>query len=193
MDAIPFFQSVHFTPAARTEVKWIVIHCMEGAEKPSKAIDCARWMAGLNPAYPPPKSSAHYFCDSEHIAQGVLVTDVAWHAPGANRFGIGIEHAGKASQTRAEWLDEFSTKTLKRSAELTASLCATWGIPINYIGPTELRAGIKGITTHFDCTKAWPEKGGTHHDPGTGWPMDWYLHEVSLVASAKERVELPNV
>jgi hypothetical protein len=183
-DAIPFYEAKSYLRGfVRTEVRWIVIHCMQNAEKPTQAEDTCKWLAGMNPQYPPPdKVSCHYFFDALHTAQGVREDHIAYHAPGANKLGIGLEHAGRAEQTRAEWLDEaYGVPMLKRSAAKAAEIAQRWHVPVNFVGPTELRAGMPGFTTHAAVTKAWPEKSHGHMDPGPGFAMDWYLHEVGLV------------
>jgi N-acetyl-anhydromuramyl-L-alanine amidase AmpD len=176
VSTIPFYQAVNYTTAGRTVVKHIVIHCMENAEKPSKAVDCAKWMAGLS-ATPAPETSAHYFFDSEHVAQGVREEDVAWHTPKVNRTGLGFEHAGRSRQSRAEWLDEFGTAMLKLSAKKAAECSLRWHIPLVVLGPTELRGGMPGFLTHVTASKAYPHVGA-HWDPGPFFPMDWYMAEV---------------
>ena len=42
-----------------------------------------------------------------------------------------------------------------------------------------------GITTHAECTRAWPEKGGTHLDPGPFFPIREYVDFVSEAGEAK--------
>jgi N-acetyl-anhydromuramyl-L-alanine amidase AmpD len=122
-------------------------------------------------------SSAHFNIDDDSIVQSVKETDIAYHAKSANRYGIGLEHAGYAKQTREQWLDSFSTRTLQRSAKLTATLCKRWNIPIVYIDRNGLKNGAKGISTHNECTFAF-ENGNGHTDPGKGFPMDLYIQWV---------------
>ncbi len=188
---IPFYQALHYQRGVvRTEVKHVVLHCMQNQEKPAAAVDCAKWLAGLNPNFPPPLTSAHYFFDAEASAQGVLEENIAWHAPGVNRSGIGLEHAGWSKQTRAEWLDEYGVAMLKRSANKAAKIAIKWAIPLNVLGPTELRAGLPGFLTHATATKAFPEKSHGHMDPGAFFPLDWYMTEVQLAVA--ELVRNPN-
>jgi N-acetyl-anhydromuramyl-L-alanine amidase AmpD len=148
----------------------IVIHTMEAPEKPGTARAVASWFAGANA----PQASAHYCVDSSEVIQCVEDELIAWHAPGANARGIGVEHAGYASQSTGEWDDEESRKILRRSAALVAELCTKWGIVPNRLDPEQVAAGLSGICGHFDVTRAFPGKG-THTDPGPNFPWNSYI------------------
>lgn len=170
-----FVQATNYTAANRKAVDLIVIHTMEAAEKPNTAENVAAWFASANA----PKASAHFCVDSDSTVQCVSEEDVAWHAPGANHNGIGIEHAGYAKQTGNEWADEYSTRMLERSAKLCAELCKRWNIPLKRVGPTDLRAGgARGICGHVDVSKAFGKS--THYDPGVSFPWDRYLKLIEL-------------
>lgn len=173
VENIPFRQAQNFTRANRTVMKWAVIHSMEGAEAATKAESVSRWFAGENTRFPAPKSSAHYAIDCDSIVQMVHEHHVAWHAPGANRYGIGLEHAGRARQSAAQWLDAFSRPMLMQSAWLMAAICLRWNIPIVFVGRNDVSAGKRGITTHAEVTHAF--RKSTHTDPGPNFPMEWYL------------------
>lgn len=154
----------------------IVIHDMEYPERPTGAEWCADYFATSA------KASAHYCVDNDSIVQCVLDTDGAWHTPGSiggveiNRQSIGIEHAGYAKQTAAEWRDAYSTAMLEMSARLVAELCVKHMIPAVKLSPEQVRAGARGICGHDDCTKA--TKVGSHWDPGPHFPWDWYMERV---------------
>lgn len=120
---------------------------------------------------------SHNCVDNNSVVQCVLEKDVAHHAPGANHNGIGIEHAGYASQSRAQWLDEYSTAELRVSAKLVADLCSRWSIPIAKLSVEELRAGKRGICGHLDVTNAF-NGGEGHQDPGPNFPWTEYLEMV---------------
>lgn len=107
--------------------------------------------------------SAHYVVRSGdgHVAQCVREKDIAWHAGNweVNTRSIGIEHEG--------WVDrpEFFTDVMyRRSALLTAAICARHGIPTD-------RAHIIG---HHEVP------GSDHTDPGPLWDWDRYLRLVNL-------------
>lgn len=174
--AIPYLEAANWTHAAVPPRKrWIVIHAMEYPEKPDSAEWCARYFAGKEGAAP--KASAHACVDSNSIVQCVPWDQVAWHAPGANQYGIGIEHAGYARQSLAEWMDSYTQQMLDLSAWLVANLCTRFHIPVEFVTAQDLRANERGITTHAEVTLAWPEKG-SHTDPGKGFPMGDYLKRV---------------
>jgi N-acetyl-anhydromuramyl-L-alanine amidase AmpD len=186
--AIPCREARNWSRAVLSQHKrWIVLHSMEAPEKGDTAEWCADFFAGIDhrtrARVLAPEASAHYAVDSDHVFCCVEPDRVAWHAPGANQLGVGIEHAGYARQTRAEWLDVFSRPMLELSASLTAYLMRRFQIPLVFVGASQLRSGLGGITTHAECTKAWPEKGGTHTDPGANFPLADYLSMVSEALS----------
>lgn len=153
----------------------VVVHTMEAAEKPGTAIAVARWFAGPNA----PQASAHYCVDSNETIQCVHENVVAWGAPGANRTGIHIEHAGFASQSTAEWSDEYSQQMLARSASLVAEIVDRYQIPIVHVCGAELAAdpNARGICGHVDVTNG--RNGGKGHtDPGPAFPWEQFLDMV---------------
>ena len=173
---IQFLHARYFTRAlAGRTIDLVVVHDMEYPEKPESAEWCAQFFAGAA-GMTPPRASAHYSVDRDSIVQSVRDGDVAWHAMSANRNGIGIEHAGYAKQSRADWLDDYSRAELALSAQLVSRLCKTYGIPVKYVGVDDLRIGERGITGHGDVSKAF---GGTHWDPGESFPWPEYLALIS--------------
>jgi N-acetyl-anhydromuramyl-L-alanine amidase AmpD len=178
-----FIQARNYTPCpGGREVKLVVIHTMESPEKPGTAMAVAKWFAGSSA----PQASAHYCCDATEIVQCVAELDIAWGAPGANRQGIHIEHAGKASQNAADWDDEPSRAMLALSAQCVAGICTRWDIPIVRPSIADLAAGAKGIVGHWDVTRAFPAAKGSHTDPGVHFPWFEYLENVLTAAhSAK--------
>jgi peptidoglycan hydrolase-like protein with peptidoglycan-binding domain len=173
---IPFVQS-RFYGKRRTIVGKIVLHCMEAPEASTRAERCAQNMATL-PADAAAKS-AHYYADSDTVVQGVLDHLVAFAAPGCNHDGIQIEHAGYARQSTAEWLDNFGVRMLWLSAQLVARKVRERSLPIRFLRAADLvRKGALGITTHHEVSLAFGRSD--HHDPGPGFPMQWYLEQVQL-------------
>jgi len=174
---IPFIQAKYCTlvsPAKPRPLTLIVIHTMENKEKPSAAEDVALWFAGLS-KMPPPRASAHYCVDEDSVVQCVRVRDVAWQAEGANRTGIGIEHAGTAKQSKEDWADGASLAILARSACLAADLLREHKIPLRKLTPTEVREGQSGFCGHYDVNLAFPPTGENHWDPGPSFPWTDYL------------------
>ena len=172
--AYPFVPSPHVTRTDGRQIDLIVIHTIESDERSGSAESCARWFRDAAS-----RVSAHYCVDADSIVQCVRDQDVAWHAPGANHNGIGVEHAGRARQSGVEWSDAYSTAVLERSAALVAELCVVHRIPATWLYASDLKAGRRGITPHSAVTEAY--RRGTHTDPGAGFPVERY---VDLVRSA---------
>lgn len=161
----------NFTPANRTTVDNIVVHTIEAVEASTTADRTAAWGAGPNA----PRASWHACFDDDSTIECVPQEHVAWAAPGLNRRGIQLEHAGFARQTPEQWFDPFSRRMLKRSALYAAAACKRWDIPVRFVDAEGLMRGERGITTHYQVTKG-PGKGRTTHvDPGKGFPMSTYL------------------
>ncbi len=166
---ISFVQARNFTKGRSNAIDVLVIHTMESPEKPDTAESVANWFAGSTA----PQASAHYCVDENSVVQCVHDMDVAWHAPGANHNGIGIEHAGRAAQTKADWADDYSVKMLELSADLAARKCKEFDIPVAWLGPADLVAGKRGITGHVQVSQAF--KKSDHSDPGPAFPVQAYL------------------
>jgi N-acetyl-anhydromuramyl-L-alanine amidase AmpD len=158
-------------------VRYIVIHYTAGAERSTSAEDGAAYDRRRTDG-----TSTHYFVDQNSIVQCVLTKDRANAARHrGNRLGIQYELCGTA-QTRAQWLDAASLATLKLAAKQVARDCLKYDIPARRLTVAETRAawtkfpaGLKGIVGHVDVTNAYPEDGGDHTDPGTGFPWDVFL------------------
>lgn len=161
--------SPNFTSGRSGNIEWVVIHTMEWPEEDNTAENCANMFAN-------PKSgvSAHYNIDANSIVQSVQESDTAYAAyPTGNAHGIHLEHAGYASQSPAEWQDDYSQNMLKRSAALTALICKRHNIPITKLDATQVAAHEKGICGHLEITNAFHESD--HTDPGPNFPWDQYL------------------
>jgi len=167
----------------------IVIHSSEAAEKPYTAEALAAWAAGKSG--PAPEASWHWAVDCDSAVRCCPESLVAWHANGANRWAIGIEHAGYARQSREDWLDAYSEPMLRLSARVVRELLVPrYSVPVRRVPIDALRlacqrvrAGApypdeaRGLCAHSDLVRAgW---GGNHGDPGAGFPWDWYLAECS--------------
>ncbi len=123
---------------------------------------------------------SHNCLDNDSTVQCVRESDVAWHAPGANHNGLGIELAGYANQTEAQWGDAFSQAMLRRAAWLIARACREHKIPVVLLSADDLKAKKRGLCGHDTVSKAF--KLSTHYDPGPWFP--W----VDLLAEVAERV-----
>lgn len=174
-DTIPYVEATNWSRhIGAVQKTLIVIHCMEYPEASTTAEWCAGFFAGKRGAAP--QASAHYCVDDDSVICCVPPERIAWHAPGANNNGIGIEHAGYARQTRQQWLDDFGLRMLELSARLTAYLCDRFDIPAQYLVADQVRRGARGITTHAEVSRAFGRS--THMDPGPYFPIGEFLRLV---------------
>lgn len=167
----PFIPARWFTSADRKpgDVGLVVIHTTEGLELPRRAEAVAAYFAG------DARASAHYIVDPAMVVQSVLERDVAWHAGGANRGSIGIEHCGHAGQSAEEWADATSRAELDLSARLVADICTRHNIPVEWLDAGQVKSGARGITGHKECSDAF---GGSHWDPGPNFDRKGYIARV---------------
>lgn len=167
------FTAVH-TSGTRDpkSIKWIVLHSTEG----DTAAGAAEWFAN-----PDSQGSAHLVVDDSICYRTLKNNQIPWGAPGANTSGFHIEMAGHTNPykigdvehpgwTEKDWLAH--DVTLRRAAFKAAFHCKAFGIPVRLITANGLRVGLKGITTHLQCSKAF---FGTHTDPGENFPMQKFL------------------
>lgn len=169
-----FIEARHYSRGRRrADVDLIVIHTVEAHERIDTAENVARWFASDQS----PKASAHYVIDSDSVVCCVREEFAAWHANEVNGRSIGLEHAGFARQSHADWADEYSVAMLEKSAELAAHICARWDIPIVRLMPSEVKNG-RGFCGHVDVNAAYGRVGG-HWDPGPHFPYPWYLERVA--------------
>lgn len=178
-----FVKAKNYTTADRTKIDLVVIHTAECGETPNAAENVAAYFAGAQA----PKASAHYTVDVDSIVQSVEEKDIAWHAGPVNGYSIGIEHAGYAKQTDADWADPYSQEMLRRSAELVADICWRYQIPVRRVSVDDLKAGgtkRRGLCGHIDVTNALTGGKG-HWDPGPKFPWGTYLERVSMLVALK--------
>lgn len=182
-------QAKHFTvPRTPRKITLIVIHAAECGERPGAARNVAAYFAGAAA----PQASAHYVVDSIDTIQCVHDADIAWHAGPVNGCSIGVEHAGRAGQTEEEWADAYSLAVLARSAELVASLCYAYDIPVVWLDDAAIARGERrGICGHVDVTRGmhW----GTHWDPGPHFPQARYLELVARELARIHAAEAPTL
>lgn len=165
---IAFFPARDFGWANRTRVDTIVLHSAEAGEGHSTAEALGAYFK-----HPIKPSSSHYGVDDDSICQYVPDQHIAFHAPGANTYGLGIEQAGYAKQTRAEWLDPYGERMLRLVARLIAVKATQWHVPLVWLTPADLVAGKRGLCTHVDVSQAFHKSD--HVDPGRNYPKDAVL------------------
>jgi len=172
-----FVEAANFTNlSGKRQIDLLVIHDMEYPEKLDTAEAVANYFKNQRKGRD--GSSAHYNIDANSVVQCVRDQDVAWAAPGANHDGLQFEHAGYARQTADEWLDEYGRKMLfGQSAPLFAGKCHTYRIPPVFLRAPDLVAQKRGITTHWEVTRAF-SNGRGHTDPGTGFPIQRFMVEI---------------
>ena len=175
-----FVQARNYYRGRRKAVRLIVIHTMETPQKPGTALAVAGWFAGPDA----PQASAHYCIDDAAVVWCVREGDTAWHAPGVNADGIGLEHSGSAALRRAGWVDRYSQMVLTNSAKLAADIAARHNIPLVHLTNEQLAAGAKGFIGHAQASQVY---GGDHTDPGDEFPWAAYLKLVQAAAAAKAK------
>jgi len=118
--------------------------------------------------------SCTWAVDTNSFVQCVPDGCIAWHCGRtANRLSEGVEFCGRANQTREQWFDDLSFPMLCLGARLIAWRCKVLGLPIQLLNADMLRAGLPGITTHAEVSKAWRES--KHTDPGPHFPISELL------------------
>lgn len=168
---IPFLQAKFYTPVGGRRIIWLVLHDMQAPNKGGIASAVANYFHTMDV----PRqngASAHECIDDSSVVQCVHDGDVAWAAPDANSLGYHFEMTGYASQSTNDWLDAYGHDMLKLAAQRVRAKADERGIPIVFRRAADLVAGLPGITTHFECSKAF---GGDHWDPGPGFPMDYFI------------------
>ena len=158
-DSYPAYRTSGRRPLAA--VTWIVLHSTEGGT----AASVARYFQSSSA-----RGSAHLVVDDYECQRCLPNSAVPWAAPGANYAGFHIEQCGFAQWSSEEWKSHRAT--LERAAYKTAAHCDLFGIPPVFRKAADLKARRPGITTHVECSEAF---GGTHWDPGPGWPRSLFM------------------
>lgn len=147
------------------EVRLIVMHSTESS---GTAKDVAHYFSTVQAG-----GSAHLVVDDTSCYRCLPNTVVPWGAPGANTDGFHIEQVGYADWAAERWMQHQDM--LKRGAYKAAIHCKLFKIPATFVTAAGLKAGKSGITTHAEVSKAFPNDAGNHHDPGTGWPAQYFV------------------
>jgi hypothetical protein len=147
-------------------IRLLCLHSIESDNLRGAAEGAGAWFEDRRSA-----GSAHYGVDNDSIQRYLPLDRIPWAAPSVNLAGIHYEQMGRAAWSREQWL-KLATPTLDRAAWLLARHAKRFAIPLRKLTDAELRAGKRGIITHSQATRVF---GGTHTDPGSGYPMDWVL------------------
>lgn len=166
---LPWMPPRSWTDANRTAVQLVVIHTTEGSAHARSAEDGAAYDQRRTDG-----TSTHYFHDSDSTVQCVRTADQAHTARSqGNRRGIHHELCTRAGS--ANWADAYHQAMLRRAAKQAARDAAKWGIPVRKLTSAQVADGLKGFCGHVDITYAFPQDGGTHTDPGAGFPWATFL------------------
>jgi len=153
-------------------------------------------------------SSVHYAVDQGgNIVQGVLDKDVAYHAPGYNNNGIGIEICGDITKEGngegATGYHKIHTETtVDTLAGLVAELCLKYKVPIQWSeGYMPTSPGLIGheqasevkwgpgarLDTGYQKRVANPDTAGTAKYPNGDaiWDWDNFIERVQAKADAQ--------
>lgn len=114
---------------------------------------------------------SHNCVDNDSIVQCVKTEHIADHCGHGNDRSIGIEQAGYAKQSEAEWLDPYGEAMLGLVAKLVAREARQWNIPLVKLTAADLIVGKRGICGHVDINAAFPNNTG-HTDPGIHYPWN---------------------
>jgi hypothetical protein len=178
--------AAHTSAGENKPISRIVIHSTVSPCKPGGAQDIARYFRSEAAG-----GSAHYVVDPGTVVQVVYDSKIAWHAP-PNPHSLGIEMCDipgpvpgdgrvkaivKAAKRTWRWQRPEQQQMLRRTAKLTAQLCAAYHVPPSFIGPRGLKAGKNGVTTHNNVSQTWHES--THWDPGF-WPKRKFMRMVRV-------------
>ncbi len=139
-------------------------------------------------------SSAHYLIRSSdgYIVQLVRESDKAWHARDANRYSIGIEHEGYASNP-----DYYTDTMYKTSAALVRNICDRYdAIGSHYVfyrdtldDGTALDYGLHELggdnpsTGKSYCVRICGHQhlyNQSHTDPGPYWNWNYYYKLINI-------------
>lgn len=157
------------SPRSTSNLQAVFIHTTENRIG-TPAENVANYQIGAK------NGSYHYLADDSGKLLRENTDDwVAWGTGNrGNDVGLHISFVANAALTRAQWIANMPM--LRAAAWQVARWCRAYGIPARYVTPDQLRAGIKGISTHDGARLAW---GVTDHtDPGPNFPMSTFINMV---------------
>jgi hypothetical protein len=153
-----------------------VLHTSEGLEGDSAAEALCSFLGLPGDRESPSRpgqfygASYHYLLDTDRVLPAVREEYVAYAAAGANADGVHACFPGKASQTRAQWLDLTSSRMIRQCADLMLERLPSLGIPFQRLNYLQVRLGLWGYCDHYTINQAY---GLTDHtDCGPNFPWD---------------------
>jgi N-acetylmuramoyl-L-alanine amidase len=181
---LPFLPAASHGGRFRQRQRLLVQHSTEGpmSRGNARALAGPSWFGG------PAGTSAHAIFDPSEGIEMVKPDHIAFHVgPGGNGFSLGIEHCGRVSLTKEQWLSPDAKSMLRLSAEWNAQYCHLLDIPPRWLSLRELAAGKSGLCTHNDIRLVFG--GTTHSDPGRNFPYAWYIAQVQAFFDGKPAPE----
>lgn len=158
-------------PRKASAIDLIVIHSAEASDSlggDQSAEGVANYFAREST-----QASTHLAVDSDSCVRMLPDLVVPWGAKGANSDGLHIEICGRAKWATTTWLNTRNKKMLQRAAAKCAMWAWYYDIPLRWLSVPSLLSDRRGFTTHVDVNKAF--EGGTHWDPGPGFPRTEFL------------------
>lgn len=144
----------------------IVTHCTVSPEMGTGAEAVGRYFQGNERP-----GSTHLVSDNNSTVRCVADEDTAYGAAGANRDGLHIELVGQPDQSSAQWLDDYSRAELLQAGPHIRAWSRKYGIPLRWLTVAQVADGrTKGLCTHHDVSRAFPDVSTGHWDPGPNFP-----------------------
>lgn len=175
---------------------WAVLHTTEGSETSTSA-EILGSILGIPGSRPNGRggfygSSYHAIFDTDRIIPAVPDNVVAYSAGGGNARGIHAVFPGRASQTRAQWLDTNSRAMIAQAAAWLVDLADGEGIPLVRLDSRQVSAYMTGACDHHDITLAF--RKSTHTDLGENFPWDVLWADVeSILTPQQGETPMPRV
>lgn len=181
---IPFRQAKFYLPLkTNRKIDLLAIHCAEVVPAQGKAEWLMDYCTKIERT-----ASWHLALDNVAVTRSVLDNDIAYHAPGINSRSKGYELATFQQPTPAQWADPYHQNMLTLLAWAMAGDCVQKKIDPVFVDAKGLLEFRRGITTHAEVSKAYPERAGNppHMDPGLYFPMD------ALLVKIQSRIQAGN-
>jgi hypothetical protein len=123
--------------------------------------------------------SCHYMTDPAETWGVLDDLLVAWHCGNGNPRSIGLEQAGYARFTEAQWTVPDGLAQMDRNADVMRACRARFGIGLFWMTDEQLRAAHAGRpggwATHAQCSRVLG--GSTHTDPLPAFPLDLQMQK----------------
>ncbi len=152
----------------------IVIHAMQAPLKGTTARSVGTFFSRLPASN---KASAHVGIDCAEPIRYVEDKDIAYAAPGMNTRGLHAELAGYSEWAEGRWSDADVAAMFRIAAPIVREWCQQYDIPARFVTARQLKAGDRGITTHYEVSQAW--KMSNHWDPGPRFPIQHFIDLVN--------------